>query len=370
MGPLFCLLSPVHCATTSIATSTLGDLFGAVTGWLLASVHWFLGATNAALAATSEPSTVVRSATPEFNVLLVISPLLMMVGLLVATLQAVRHGDAGSLWRVYLGVAPACVLAIAVARPLAFRALDVINQLCSTATGSLASHEPALMQAFSKLPTTTPGFGLFVLALGVVVGSWLLWCELIVRAVVLTLLLVLVPVVVPLATFPALRRLGWRLAETFTAIAMSKFLIVVALALGLDELRGSSATEIITGAVTLVMACASPFLLLRIIPFVEQSALHHLEGLRQRATRSVQHASSSPAGSLARSLVPSPAPPGPPTRPADLGLEMWETVGEFELPPLDATPGPPPIGTPELRDGHVAHYLDEGGPVVGWHFDE
>jgi len=122
----------------------------------------------------------------------------------------------------------------------------------------------------------------------------LLWCELIIRSVVLTLLLVLVPVIVPLSTFPAMRRLGWRLAETFIAVASSKLLIVIALSLGLDELEGGSVTVAITGAVTLLLATCTPFVLLRVIPFVEQSALHNLEGIRQRFTRSVQNAPSSP----------------------------------------------------------------------------
>ena len=120
---------------------------------------------------------------------------------------------------------------------------------------------------------------LFLLAARVVFGTWVLWCELIVRAVVLTLLLVLVPVIVPLATFPAGRRLGWRLAETFLAVAASKFLIVITLSLGFDELLGSSATQIITGAVTLMLATFSPFTLLKLIPFVETAAMHNLEGV-------------------------------------------------------------------------------------------
>ena len=117
-----------------------------------------------------------------------------------------------------------------------------------------------LAKALSDLPSSTPGFGLFLLALGVVVGCVLLWCELIVRTVVLTLLLVLVPVVVPLATFPvAGRRLGGASPRPSSRWRSSKFLIVIVLSLGLDELLGSSATQVITGAVTLILATCSPF---------------------------------------------------------------------------------------------------------------
>ena len=327
MGSLFCLLSPVRCAGTSVAKSTLGDLFGALTSWVLASVTWLLNSAGRVLLSASEPTTVIHSANQEFTTLVALAPPLMMMGLLVATVQALRHGDGASLARVYLGVAPACVAGIVLARPMATLVLTTVNQMSSTAAQTVLGHEGALAKDFTTVSTSTPGFGIFLLALGVVVGSWLLWCELIVRTVVLTLLLVLVPVVVPLATFPAMRRLGWRLAETFLAVAASKFLIVVALSLGLDELQGSTSTQIITGAVTLLLASASPFLLLRVIPFVEQSALHNLEGLRGRFTRGVQQIPSSPLVSAARSLAPEAPLPGPPTRPEDLGLAMGGDLG-------------------------------------------
>jgi hypothetical protein len=371
VGHLLCLVNPLGCAATSIAKSTLGDFFAALTSWILTSVQWFLGAVGAALTSASEPSTVVRSATQEFTTLIAFAPVLLMLGLLVATLQAVRHGDASSLWRVYFGVAPACVLAVAVARPAATLILSAVDELSSGAAGTVAGHELSLMGAFTSLSSTPtmPGFGLFVLCLGVVIGGWLLWCELIVRGVVLTLLLVLVPVIVPLSTFPALRRLGWRLAETFVAVASSKLLIVIALSLGLDELQGSSSTEAITGAVTLLLATGAPFVLLRIVPFVEQSALHNLEGMRGRLSRSVQGVTSSPLANAARSLLPEPPLPGPTPRTEDLGLDMWESSPEVEFPP-DGPKLAPPIGEPVVRGGHVAYHSDDMGPVVGWHFDE
>ncbi len=372
MGHLACLLNPATCVATHVGAATLGDIFDALTSWIIASVQWFLSASGHVLDSASDPATILRSANQEYGVLVVLSAPLMMIGLLVATLEALRHADAASLWRVYLGVAPGAVLAIVLARPLATLVLEAVDQLSSSAAATVVTHEHGLTTSLLSMTTTTPGFGLFVLALGVVAGTWLLWCELIVRSVVLTLLIVLVPVVVPLVVVPAARRLGARLAETFLAVAASKFLIVVTLSLGLDELRGSSPTQVVTGAVTLMLAAATPFLLLRVIPFVEQSALHQLEGVRSRFTRGATGLTSTPVGAAAMALLPEVAMPGPPERPADLGLAMWESDHEVTLPP-PPEPGErlaPPIGTPSPRPGHVAYHLDELGPVVGWHFDD
>ena len=369
MGGLLCLFSPGSCAGT-IAKSTFNDLFDALTSWILSSVQWLLDAAGRVLTSASEPVTIGNGAKGEFTTLLVLAPPLMMIGLLVSTLQALRHGEASMLWRVYLGVAPACVAGIALSRPLALLILQAIDQMSSGGANTVAQHEATLARNLLTLVPSTPGFALFLLGGAVVIGTWLLWCELIVRTVVLTLLLVLVPVVVPLSIFPSMRRLSWRLAETFLAIAASKFVIVVTLVLGLNELQGSSFTEVITGAVTLVMATCTPFLLLRVIPFIEQSALHGLEGIRARATRGASNASSSPVAQVVRSMTPDVPLPGPPTRPDDLGLETWPGDGERPMPPLDGEPPRPPIGTPRARGGYVAYHRDEMGPVVGWHFDE
>jgi hypothetical protein len=368
---LLCIFSPASCVT-DLGKSTFNDLFNALTSWIVDSVEWFLDAVGHVITSASEPSTVINGANSEFNTLLIPAPVVMMIGLLVSTLQALRHGEASALWRVYLGVAPACVAGIALARPMAVLVLEAVNQLSSNAASSVAAHETTLGTALTRLDPSTPGFAVFLLACVVVVGTMLLWFELIVRTVVLTLLLVLVPVVVPLVTFPSLRRLGWRLGETFIAVAVSKFAIVITLVLGLNELTGSSATEVITGAVTLLLATATPYLVLRVVPFLEQSAVHQFEGLRNRATRAVSGASSSPIAQAARSMTPNAPVPEPPSRPVDLGLETWPGSGESPMPPLnpDSPPPAPPIGTPRLRGGHAAIRSDKGGPVVGWHFDE
>ncbi len=363
-----CLLNPATCAAGLVAHATLGDLFNALTNWVVDSVHWILTSAGGVLATTSDPTTVTTSVAPLYATLTTLSPILMLLGLVVATVTAVRHGDAGSLWRSYLGVAPASVAAIALARPLAALILRAVNDLSSAAAASVATRETMLADDLHNIVGSVPGFGLFLLAVAVVVGSWFLWCEMVVRVVVLSLVLVLVPVVAGLATFPSLRRVGWRLAETFVAVAASKFVIGIALVLGLDELTGASATRVVAGAVTLLLAAMTPFVLLRVVPVIEQSALHHVEGVRQRLTRAARQVAAG-AGHAGAMLAPE-AMPAAPVVPEDLGFSMWEGDGELDLAPPYEGPVKAPVGVPRRRGGHVAYTKDEMGPVVTWHFDE
>ena len=120
MGHLLCFLSPSTCATHAVAKSVLSGFFTRAHQLDARSVEWFLdaagGGADLGQRALDHRGAAASRSSASWSMLA--APLLML-GLLVATLQAVRHGDGPGLWRVYFGVAPACVLAIVVARPLA-----------------------------------------------------------------------------------------------------------------------------------------------------------------------------------------------------------------------------------------------------------
>lgn len=370
MNGLLCFLTPVSCTATTLGKATVGTLFDALTSWILSSVQWFLASAGTVLSSASEPTTVLHAAGPEFHTLSALSPLLLLVGLLITTLMALRRGESESLWKTYFLVAPACVLGIACAQPVSQLLLTAVNQLCSASSASVVANTATLSKDLLHVAGSTPGFGEFLLAAGVICGTFLLWCELIVRTVVLTLLLVLVPLIVPLGTLQSGRRLVARLAETFVGIAVSKLVIVVTLTLGLSEMVGNSPTEVIVGIVTLALATATPFVLLRLIPFLEYSALHSVEGLRRRFTSAAVSKGMTVASGVNTMMTPPYEPPSPPERPEDLGLSMWPASEPMEITAFNGNPLKPPIGEPTLRGGHVHYGKNEGGPYVGWHFDE
>ncbi len=365
-----CIVSPALCVATTVGQSAFGGLFTSLTSWILESVQWFLKAAGAVLTSASGPGTVIRAATPEFNTLRTLSPILLLVCLLVGTIHSVRRGESESLWKLYFFNAPLCVLAIAVARPLARLSLSVVDQLSTASSQGVVAHTAILANDLLHLNINTPGFGLFVLAAGVVIGTLLFWCELIMRTVVLTLLLVLVPVILPFGVLASGRRIVVRLFETFIGVAVSKLLIVITLTLGLGEIISDSTTEVVTGIVTIALATLSPFVLLRLIPFVEQSALHNVEGVRRRFTSAAMGKGAFVGGVVSDALTPEFVPPGPPVKSEDYGLSEWPSDGFREMPEPTGKTYKVPIGEPTLRGGKVHYGKDEGGPYVGWHFDE
>jgi len=283
----------------------------------------------------------------------------------VATLQALRHGDAASLWRVYLGVAPACVLALFVARPFATLILQTVNQLSSSAANTVIERQAELTSALTSVATAARPSPLRagrrgrdrVVALVVRIDR---------RAVILTLLLVLVPVIVPLATFPA----GRRLAGAWRDIPRRRREQVPHRDYsdpGFSELLGDSATQVITGALTLILASFSPFLLLKVIPFVETAALHNLEG-SSAPHQDDDNIPSSPLAQAARAMARKHLQRtrrGPTISDSHVGGRSGDARARGDGSEVAAA-----VGTPTPRGGHVAYRTDEMGPVVGWHFDE
>ena len=373
MGGLLCFINPIGCAAGSIAKSTFAGLFNAITGWMSGSLHWLLGIVAKALNATSDAASISKAASGEFASLLHLSPLLLLTGLLIATLQGIRLGDSSVLWKLYLGVAPTCVFAIFLARPVGELLIRIDNQFSASSVATESSHAALLEKTVSSLPNNTPGFGLFLLVGALITTAFLLWCELVVRMSILTLLLAIVPLVFPLAVIPNLRRVALRLIETFTAVVVSKFFIVVALLVGFGEISLGNATAAIVGVVTMVLAIFSPVVLLRIIPFLENSAATGLVGLRQRATSLAMNAPNSPVGKMAKLLQPvNEFDEGPPVRPEDFGIPEWDEVYDFDMPVIDPDlPKDPPIlNNRHIRKGHRVILRDDMGPVIGWHWDD
>jgi hypothetical protein len=194
---------------------------------------------------------------------------------------------------------------------------------------------------------------------------------------------------------------------------LSKFVIVAVLSLAVGALGasdGSMASELAGGAL-LALAAFAPFTLLRLVPFVESSAAHQLEGVRHRFQRATVVGGRSAAsfvldraaGASLPELVAgtgtnvAPEAPGPdneatpggsPIR-ADvadaLAVPMWRGSPATERPlvlagrsttagPSDSSPplwgGPvPPAARRSAPQGVHVIERDELGPVLRWRPD-
>jgi hypothetical protein len=362
-----CGIGPL-CWVKSVAGITFSTFISGAASWVAASADWAWHALGAFLGATSDPSVVIKAANGEYGSLVALAPLVALLAFIANVMSSLRRVDPAALVRDTLVAAPLIILGVLSARPLAQLILVAVDAMCAGASSHASATLSTLTAQASTLPTGVPQFADLLLAIGEVVGAVLLWFELIVRNAILALLLALSPIVFAAGLWTPLRKLSVRLIETFVAIALSKFVIVVALALGVQSTQSNSVLVIITGVAVCLLAVLAPFSLLRVVPLLEVSALHAMEGIRQRASSAVTRGAKR-AGTAAMNLAPEKIP-GIPEVGEDLGIPMWEGEGELEFPARGGPTPEPPIGDPLVRHGQPAFYHDEYGPVMGWHFDE
>ncbi len=128
--------------------------------------------------------------------------------------------------------------------------------------------------------------------------SFLLWVELLVRAAAVYVAVLFLPLALISLVWPAISHWCRRLVETLAALILSKFVIVAILSLASSALasgtagpgaNGSGFSSVLAGGALLLLASFTPFVLLRLIPIVEQGAIHQLEGARHRVQGAFGH---------------------------------------------------------------------------------
>jgi hypothetical protein len=362
-----CLLDLPTCAGSALSTSIAHAILSGVVSWIAGASAWVWNALGFGLSASSSAGDITSAATPEFHVLAAIAPLVALCALVATVISALRRADAGSLVRDVLLALPLLTLAVVAAIPFATLILDVVNGLSQAASVNASSALTRIAAAAVVAPASEPGFAVALLDFVGILAAIVLWFELVVRDALLSLLICISPLVFAAAVWPPLRRLAVRLVETFVAVALTKVVVVIALALGASAIF-SGPGGAITGIALVLLATLSPFVLLRVIPFLEGSAAHAADGVRQRAVAAAGQGGRAAANGLAMAL---PAPiPGPPEHDEDMGLEWWPSSEMPPLPEVPDTPPDSPVGTPTVRHGHVAMHRDEHGPVIGWHWDD
>jgi hypothetical protein len=167
-----------------------------------------------------------------------------------------------------------------------------------------------------------------VISVLLIIGTVLLWLELVVRAAAIYVAVFFLPLALACYVWPATMAITRRTVELLAALILSKFVIVATLTLGAAAIHGApSADNAIIGSAILLVAAFAPFCLLRLAPVVEAGAIAHLEGVSRRPWRV--------AGRAATTVVAGPAHPV-------VGLMMSARAGASAPPPATSV-RPQPI---------------------------
>jgi hypothetical protein len=224
----------------------------------------------------------------QYGSMLAVAAVLALPLLLLAVIQALLRQDVWILLRSAFGYLPmAFVLAGAaiVGTDLLITITDDLSAMVTRGLGDrsdnlLESVGDAYGQAIEDDSAGVPLFGVFLGAIILAIGAFVLWLEMVIRDAAIYIGLFFVPLTFIGMIWPATGRYARRLVEFLIAVILAKFVIVAIIGLASAAITNAGAggeggqvfERMIAGSALLVLAAWSPFALLRLIPLMEIAA--------------------------------------------------------------------------------------------------
>jgi hypothetical protein len=301
--------------TVGAATDAVWDsIVGGLVGWVVDAIAWFVAAVLRFFEKSSTPDLTSNwfsgggrigpNAHSPYGVVAWLALSVLCVCILLGVIQGLLTGEGPAMApRIARDVALAIlgiVATIGVTQVL-LGATDELAHLVLDQTEAGANAKDLLRRLAEPAAFTSQGtFVVFLLGLVAVVGGFVLWVELLIRASLLYLLLALSPLAYAAFAWPAARRIVKRIAELVIAIVVSKLVIAIALAVSASALsRGPRASggvptgeakigTLLVGVIMFCLAAFAPFLILKLLPVVEAAVV--AQGISRSPVRTAQSA--------------------------------------------------------------------------------
>jgi hypothetical protein len=308
-GPL-CVPFLTCGGTSSVATSLAHDaaqaVLSAVTGELISAAAWLVDHVIALVVSSGQVDLRQPWFLERSTVILQLVELVMLPLLLAATIGPVLRQDLRRLARVWGVGLPVAVLVGLSGAQFTQLAMAGTDELCRAIIGNPEATLGGSLRGLSTamvMPGAPPLVAALI-AILLIIGSVLLWLELVVRAAAIYVAVFFMPLALTCYVWPATSAIARRTIELLAALIVSKFVIVATLTLGVAALRGGpSADNAVIGSAILLIAGFAPFCVLRLAPIVEAGAIAHLEGVARRPLRATSRAATTVAAGPTHPVV-------------------------------------------------------------------
>jgi hypothetical protein len=289
-----------------------------VTAWVTDAAVWVTGKVGGLIEDTTSPDLSAGWFESEYGAMATVAGALALLMLLLAVIQSVIRQDVGLLVRSAFGYLPMAFILAGVAIAGTGLLIAITDDLSRTVVGSLGTEQSdnllrSVGDAYKAALDDSSGvplFGVFLGAIILAIGGFVLWLEMIIRDAAIYVCVFFLPLTFVAMIWPATGRWARRLVELLVAIVFAKLVIVSILTLASAAIVNTGATggdastfqQMLAGAALLVLAAWSPFALLRLIPMMELAAASVAS---QRSTMSAAAGSAgiqTPAGYMRQAM--------------------------------------------------------------------
>lgn len=290
-------------AAGDVAASAANATLLAMANWVGEAARWFLGRVAELLDRSTRPDGLQQGwFMGHYNVMFGLAGTLLLPLLFLAVIRAVLRMD----WRQLahsVAAVPFAFLLSAAAVTVITGLLALSDGMSAAVTGTVGKDAQTFFAAVGQwfvvgagVGSATghpdvPMFAVFVAAVMTVLGAFILWIELLLRAGAIYVAALFLPLAFAGLVWPSTQHLARRLVHVLVALIFSKFVIVAIISLcasglaelgGLDDDHGFAAVLAMTGM--LLIAVYSPFALLAALPGMEEAvraAAGHRQTIRQ-----------------------------------------------------------------------------------------
>ena len=283
-------------ALKDVAGSIGNSVFEQISSWVADGAIWLLGRVSALTVKTTSPDLLSKGFLSQYRKMAAIAVLMATLMLLFAVIEGAVRGDLGMLLRVCLLNLPLAAIATSAAFvfvQLLLGATDVICHAISASTeengknffeGAIKSlgtagremGEPADPAGVGAVTgqVDAPLFVGFIAATVAAFGAFFVWIELLMRDAAVYVVALFLPMAIAAAIWPRWSAALRRTSELLCVIVFSKFVIVAIIALAASLLAHAEGEieQVLAAGALLLLACFSPLVLFRLVPFAESAA--------------------------------------------------------------------------------------------------
>ncbi|MFP5327738.1 MAG: hypothetical protein ACLGHT_09690, partial [Acidimicrobiia bacterium] len=232
-----------------------------------------------------------------------IAAVLLLGFAFLGVLQGLLHGDIGIMTRQVVGRLPLAVVGMVVTVAAVGKLLDLTDALAAAVLATTDEEALRFLSGFGVAVTgAAPNFAAVVLGFAAVIAALILWVELLVRASLIYLLVAISPLGFAAMLWPSARGFLRKTVELLIAVILSKFVIALALSIGVAALAGAGEaaqgtggagtglTTLLVGTVVVGLAAFAPFIVLKLVPLAEAALV--AQGVSRGPVRTVQSGAS------------------------------------------------------------------------------
>ena len=217
--------------------------------------------------------------TPIRQTVLGMSMALVLALFFISIVRSLAAGEPGAIIRAALVDVPSAMLLMVVSVTVAWILIRIVDEASLAVTGDVGAAMGEFTASLVVVEALTRA-GLLGIIFGLlfVVGAILVWLQLMVRAALIYILIVLAPLGFATRAHPGTRQIARRTIEMGIALILSKFGVAVAFGVGATAIESSNGvvegegvdlTGMMAGVAVMLMAAFMPWLIWKVFPLVE-----------------------------------------------------------------------------------------------------